>query len=347
MRILTGRKVDKAKFGRNVRINAKQLSIGKGVTIGDNVSISGRHVVLDDLAVIGANTSLNCASIRIGYKTEVERGCSVSGFSNETTKPMGERFHLGDYSRVGFAVRIAAPVLEAGDYTTIHNGSVIFGQSPCTMGHYCWLGQEVVINVRKEVKIGNSVRIGLRSQIWTHSASGELIEGCTIFSERAVEIEDDAWLIGTVIVTPGVHIKRKAVVLAGSVVTRDLESTRCYGGTPANDITEKIQPYKKLTLDEQYSMMKGFINCYLKENPQYHGRVHILEDSGEIGRLRTKFSGENIVVFRDCSNYELGRKVTVFNLREKAYVKRRTQLEEDFIRYFMGHLARFTPISKA
>jgi acetyltransferase-like isoleucine patch superfamily enzyme len=48
-----------------------------------------------------------------------------------------------------------------------------------------------------------------------------------------ISIEDDAWIGAGAIVLPGVRIGRGAVVAAGAVVTKDVESFTIVGGVPS------------------------------------------------------------------------------------------------------------------
>jgi acetyltransferase-like isoleucine patch superfamily enzyme len=48
-----------------------------------------------------------------------------------------------------------------------------------------------------------------------------------------ITIEDDAWIGAGAIVLPGVTVGRGAVVAAGAVVTKDVESFTIVGGVPS------------------------------------------------------------------------------------------------------------------
>jgi len=53
---------------------------------------------------------------------------------------------------------------------------------------------------------------------------------------KEVVIEDDVWIGANVVVSPGVHIKRGAIVGANSVVTKDVDAYSIVGGAPAKFI---------------------------------------------------------------------------------------------------------------
>ena len=52
-------------------------------------------------------------------------------------------------------------------------------------------------------------------------------------------IEDDVWLGAHVVVLPGVTIGRGAIVAAGAVVNRDVESMSIVAGVPAKPIGQR------------------------------------------------------------------------------------------------------------
>ena len=51
-----------------------------------------------------------------------------------------------------------------------------------------------------------------------------------------VVIGDDVWICGNVTICPGVKIGNKAVIAAGSVVTKDVPEGYLVGGNPAKII---------------------------------------------------------------------------------------------------------------
>ena len=97
----------------------------------------------------------------------------------------------------------------------------------------CW------INARGGVTIGNNVIIGPYCVI--HSANHRMdnletpiaIQG---YENKPVCIEDDVWIGARVVILPGVTIGEKAVVGAGSVVTKDIPSKAVAVGNPAQVI---------------------------------------------------------------------------------------------------------------
>jgi acetyltransferase-like isoleucine patch superfamily enzyme len=116
----------------------------------------------------------------------------------------------------------------------LHNHLLVNGYKPCNLGHNVWIRQNCILNSTDRLTIGNGVGIGTYSCVWTHGFFGELIGGCTIFKIAPVLIEDDVWLIGSFnVISPGITIGKRSVILTGSVVTKDVPPYACVAGNPA------------------------------------------------------------------------------------------------------------------
>lgn len=133
------------------------------------------------------------------------------------------------------------------------------------IGRYCEL--KPLCNI----SFGNRVEVGLRALFWTTRAKIAIgndvifgpgvtiitgdhptnICGRTINSikdedkpadcDQDVVIDDDVWIGCNVTILKGVHIHSGAIIAAGSVVTKDVESDCVYGGVPAKKIKDRFQ----------------------------------------------------------------------------------------------------------
>jgi acetyltransferase-like isoleucine patch superfamily enzyme len=99
------------------------------------------------------------------------------------------------------------------------------------------------LNANSPLTIGNGVGIVAYSAAWTHGKFGELIEGSKVHKEAPVVIEDDVTMWRAV-VSPGVRIGRRATILNGSVITRDVKESSVIGGAPAYDLGDRISAYR-------------------------------------------------------------------------------------------------------
>ncbi|MBE0426206.1 MAG: acyltransferase [Nitrospirae bacterium] len=99
-----------------------------------------------------------------------------------------------------------------------------------TIGDNSGLGENCRIG--SGTMIGNNVRMGADVIIVTqnHKYTRETFEG---FEKKPVVIEDNVWIGYRVIILPGVHIGRNAIIGAGAVVTKDVPPYTVVGGVPA------------------------------------------------------------------------------------------------------------------
>ena len=271
---------------------------------------------------------------------------------------------MGSYNRIGENVSIQAtrgaknPKLVVGDcnvindnvkilvgdegvvikdWNVIHNDILIIGEGELKIGHNCWFGQNTVLDGSGGLFIGNGVRIGMYSQIWTHVASGEQIEGCVLFAKRSTTIQDDVWLVGSCVVGSGINLAKKTICLINSVVTKDSEEARVYSGSPAK-LMEKANFYKKVTLHEKFDMMYNWaiqfalIHDNVKVKRIDENEILIQDNCGE----KIIFTSLNTLNKKDVN-------VTVFNMQTKTFEKKLTNLERTFYTFIYNNKARFTP----
>lgn len=85
---------------------------------------------------------------------------------------------------------------------------------------------------------------------------------------KSIYIDDDVWLGSKVTVVAGIRINRGAVVVAGAVVTKDVEPYSVVGGVPAKHIKYRfgcvdIEKAKKLDFSVIYP--RNTVNINLDE----------------------------------------------------------------------------------
>ncbi len=105
-------------------------------------------------------------------------------------------------------------------------------------------GEQVIVNNRvvlqacpdAPITVGNHVNIAYEAMILTAGLEiNDFIDHNTHLY-KPVEIGDYAWIGARAVVLPGVTIRTGAVVAAGAVVTKDVESNTIVAGVPANVI---------------------------------------------------------------------------------------------------------------
>jgi acetyltransferase-like isoleucine patch superfamily enzyme len=332
------------------KILGEKLKLEKSVKLGENSVLKGKEIKIEDNVSIGNNTVISAQKIYIGFGATIEDNCRILKVSGEMSE-----FSIGDNSFIGHDSKIAVPVFKTGDYVSLNNHLFVNGIRPCIIGHNVWIGQNCILNSRDFLTIGNGVGIGTYSCIWTHGAHGELLEGCRIFKVAPVLIEDDVWIVGSFnVVSPGVKLGKKSVILTGSVVTKDVAPYSCVAGNPARDITDKLQPYKEISLDEKYEMMKKFMEEFASSRNATETnegwRITNDKETYEIAfieKTETKSISKDVttVIFtkKNTVTKDLGR-TTIFDLATKTYTKRRTTPEIAVIKSLLYAKARFIPM---
>lgn len=189
--------------------------------------------------------------------------------------------------------------------------------------------------------IGDGVRVGMFSQLWTHVAAGEQIEGCTLFGATPSVIENDVWLVGTCTLGSGVTVGSRTVALAGSNITKSCPPNSTLAGAPAK-VKEGISFYRDVTLDEKFEMLRVWLAEYVAGQDaasvalSASGDALILKQNQEL----------QVIFFRNASDYETAKAkpsagVTFCCVENKRYVKIFTPTEYAVLKYLEGNKARF------
>ena len=323
---------------------------GFAPSLGAAADVVTGHAEIGEGVVVGPGSSIHAARLTLGPHTRIGANCRL----------VGRDIHIGDRVTIADNSNIEVTTFVVGDYVKLHNHLLALGDEPMVIGHNGWFGQNLVINSSGAgLTIGNNVSIGAYSSVYSHAWHGELLEGCTIASSAPVTIEDDAWILGAYnVISPGVTIGRRALVLTGSVVTCDVPADTTFAGAPARDCSDRIRAYEHVSDDERLRRMAEYVLEYARS--LYAERHEVIEDGvrchppeGEpfdvlVGRRRRDLSQAAAVVYvleNDGGDAHL--EATVFDLRTKTYVKRRTPVEVQIIGFMNRHLARFVPADRA
>jgi len=99
-----------------------------------------------------------------------------------------------------------------------------------TVGDFAWIGEEVFILNFEPVTIGSHCCISQRAFLCT--GNHDYSKPDMPFRNRPISLEDGAWVGAQVFVGPGVTVGTEAVITAGAVVTRNLQSEMICSGNP-------------------------------------------------------------------------------------------------------------------
>ena len=261
---------------------------------------------------------------RIGRNVIIE----VIGDHPDTIAKIGDNNIINDNTRIFIHKNF-----NVGDWNVFHNDMLLMAEDHLIIGHNCWFGQNTILDGSGGLEIGNGVRVGMYSQIWTHVASGEQIEGCTLFAKRKTRIEDDVWLVGSCVVGSGLNLARRSTALINSVITKDTLPDRVYAGSPAK-LMENANFYISKTIDEKFQMLSGWLSEFVLINTNFKIQ-HLSEEL-----ILTNNEDGETVVFSTIKN---DHRVGVFYLGDKTFNKSNSASERLIYKFLYNNKARFTP----
>ncbi|WP_176470159.1 acyltransferase [Terribacillus saccharophilus] len=141
--------------------------------------------------------------------------------------------HLPSYTFRHFLYKRVGK-MKIGNKTNIQMGMKIYKPWGIEVGRNTVINNNVVLDGRGKLLIGDNVNISPYVKIYTaeHDVNGSLFD----YVEAMVRIEDYAWVSTGSIVLPGVTIGKGAVVASGAVVSKDVDPFTIVGGVPAKKI---------------------------------------------------------------------------------------------------------------
>lgn len=248
---------------------------------------------------------------------------------------------LGDYVTIGDGTKfiVDGGAISVGDWSTLHNDTTVLSKGGVSIAQHCWFGQQVVIDGTGGMHIEDGVRVGMYSQLWSHVAAGEQIEGCTLCSETPTFIEADVWLVGTCFVASGVTVGRRTIALSGANITKSFPANSVVAGAPAR-LREGVSFYRDITIDEKFAMLEGWLRSYCAHEPDVRlelGEHSLLVSSEDPLAGRVAFHKTMPAVLPP----DAGAPTTHCCLTDKSYHKVFTALERKVLKYLSGNKARF------
>jgi len=121
--------------------------------------------------------------------------------------------------------------------STIYQGANFFNPAGITIGFDSLIGDHCFLDGRAALTIGNHVDIA--SQVLIYTNEHDINSPNFANSFGPVTIDDYVFIGPRVIILPGVHVHRGAVVAAGAVVTKDIPQFEIWGGVPAKKIADR------------------------------------------------------------------------------------------------------------
>lgn len=153
-----------------------------------------------------------------------------------------------DFYSIG--ARQRARRLGFGEGTRVYATAIIYGRPK--VGKNVFIGPYAVIDGTGSLTIGDNTHIGLHTMIWTHSTHLSCLIGKDVKETEKIEsvvIENNVWIGGGAIITPGVKIGHHSIIAAGAVVTDDIPPYSLAAGTPAKVIRKIVIKDNSLRYD--------------------------------------------------------------------------------------------------
>ena len=127
--------------------------------------------------------------------------------------------------------------VKIGRKSCIHRGCKFFHVGNFSIGESSVINFGCYLDNRRGIAIGDNVGIAHNTKIYTlgHNLNSPQFETKGL----PVKIEDNVFIFSNAMIMPGVTIHEGAIVLAGSVVTKDVPAWTIVGGNPAKEIKKR------------------------------------------------------------------------------------------------------------
>jgi len=108
-----------------------------------------------------------------------------------------------------------------------------------TIGENVYIGHNMLIDLTKEVKIGDYTAFGANCQIWTHTGNWTFDRSDEKEKRHSVIIGKSVIIYSGVIISEGTNIGDYARAGAGSVVLKNINELEFHAGIPAELVTKR------------------------------------------------------------------------------------------------------------
>lgn len=221
---------------------------GKALLISDNPFTDFNKLTKYFTPFVASKTMI-APTAKIGARTQIQPGVFVG---NHVT--IGEdciihpNVTIYDHVTIGNRVQIHAGSVLGADafyyknrgesWEKLESGGSVIIEDNVHIGAGCTIDRGVTANtqIKKHAKLDNQIQVGHDTVIGERCliASQCGIAGCVV-------IENDVTLWGQVGITSGVTIGAKAIVLAQTGISKSLEGSKTYFGSPAEEARERLK----------------------------------------------------------------------------------------------------------
>ena len=149
-------------------------------------------------------------------------------------KHLPSSYYPGSKFFNSFRVFLLKKNITIGEKTLIQTGFRFGLKDKVVIGKECRINENVYIQsaiIGDHVLLAPNVAILASSHIFSDKSTPIVFQGDTAIDP--VIIEDDVWVGRNVIIMPGIHIGKGAIIGAGAVVTKNIPPDAIAGGVPA------------------------------------------------------------------------------------------------------------------
>jgi acetyltransferase-like isoleucine patch superfamily enzyme len=332
---------------RNIMKNVKKYKAGKNITLGKNVNIHARNVIIEDNVCIGDNVNIYGGDIVISNNVRI---CDLVSINIIEKLSLGPRSVLNtNFKLNGRDVSIGTEFW-GDEYSVIGGGSCFEKHSSLKIGYWCHMGAYSFINTARSVTIGNEVGLGMRTSLFTHGAYLSVLKGFPV-QYGPITIGDNCWIPGAII-NPNVNIGSNSVIAVGSVVINNIPSGCLAGGIPARIIYKNVYP-KRLTNNHINKFMQEFLKSFSEITSDRYSTKYLTKNGNGIVQLndavilfslskilnhtpKQRFIGISIKDNVKCSTHE-----TFFNIENNLIRGKADDISEHLRNQFRRNGIRF------
>jgi acetyltransferase-like isoleucine patch superfamily enzyme len=154
------------------------------------------------------------------------------------------QLHLRGRAKAPFSVRLRGRIQLSGsgevvlgegvsfDGTIVPIELVTYASGRIEIGNHTYINYGSSIAARASVKIGSHCLLGHYTFVMDNDQH-DIVRHSELPQSKPVVIEDHVWIGSKVVILPGVRIGSRAVIGAGSIVTKDIPSRCVAAGNPA------------------------------------------------------------------------------------------------------------------
>lgn len=181
------------------------------------------------------------AQIRMGRKASTPLSVRLQG-----------RVHIS--GRGGLALGKGVSIIG----TVVPVELVTYASGRIEIGNHTFINYGSSIAAREFVKIGSHCHLGHYTFVMDNDQH-HVVRHTELPQSAAVIIEDHVWIGAKAVILPGVRIGSRAVIGAGSIVTKDIPPQCVAAGNPAHvlryltDFNEDFDPGTPMQLPERHS----------------------------------------------------------------------------------------------